>query len=174
MHGTCYNMASNACLSAVLPLESGSIRTIAWDGRIVPFVRRSTPADLPAPPRHVSPGPQILLVDDDLRFVETFGALLKFEGYSVIVATSYAAALVHVSDHVPDVLITDLQLDGANGWDLARHARRYQPFLPVIVVTAWPYDDAAPDPGPHIPVFLKPFEPEVLLRYLESVCRPAF
>jgi DNA-binding NtrC family response regulator len=112
---------------------------------------------------------EILLVDDDVGFVDTLGAVLTLAGYTVVAALTYAAALDHLGAHCPDVLITDLQLGEADGWRLVDEARQRRPLLPVLVVTAWPYPPAAPQRGPRIPVFLKPFEAEDLLRSLRSM-----
>jgi DNA-binding response OmpR family regulator len=109
--------------------------------------------------------PEVLLVDDDASFVETFGALLTHEGFVVIAEFTYRAALRYLSSHTPDVLITDIRLGRSNGWSLVRYATHRQPGLPVIVVTAW--DDTDAHYG-DIRVFVKPFEPEDVVRYLRS------
>jgi two-component system KDP operon response regulator KdpE len=129
----------------------------------------------PVPTRLCVHGPagrhHVLLVDDDAAFLETFGALLTHAGYAVIAELTYAAALNHLGVDSPDVLITDLQLGEDDGWDLIRTARQFQPRLPVIVVTAWPYaTDGGEDGGvAHIPIFVKPFDPRDVLGYLNAV-----
>ena len=83
---------------------------------------------------------------------------------------TYDLAVEHLRSYRPDILITDLQLGDADGWHLAYEARRDQPLLSVVIVTAWLYlSDLAPG-GPGIPVFVKPFDPEELLRRLQSMC----
>ena len=107
-------------------------------------------------------------MDDDAGFVETFGALLEREGFAVIVECTYATALQYLSSHTPDVLITDIRLGGGSGWELAKFAKRHQPTLPVIVITAWCNAFEAEVEYFHVPVFLKPFEPDDLLTFLRS------
>jgi len=115
---------------------------------------------------------EVLLVDDDLGFVETFGALLEREGFAVIAECTYATAVQYLSSHTPDLLITDIRLGAASGWELAKYAKRHQPALPVIVVTAWCDAFEAEVEYFHTPVFLKPFEPDDLLAYLRSTVLP--
>ena len=116
-------------------------------------------------------GRQVLLVDDDVGFVETFSVLLRRAGYTVIAEFTQAAALTYLSSHTPDALITDLRLGDDDGWSLTHFARKYQPSLPVIIVTGGWCEIAGDDCRSQVPIFLKPFEPDALLRYLESVCR---
>ena len=113
--------------------------------------------------------PQVLLVDDDVTFVQTCGALLRLHGYEVIAEFTLKAGLRYLSSHTPDVLITDLRLGDGDGWELAEYATRHQPKLPVVVVTGTAYVLETEDRYGRIPVFLKPFDPEDLLRYLECV-----
>jgi DNA-binding NtrC family response regulator len=111
---------------------------------------------------------EVLLVDDDAGFVETLRALLEREGLVVIAKGTYATAVQYLSSHTPDVLITDTRLGSANGWDLAKYAKRLRPELPVIVVTAWCSAFEAEIEYFELPIFLKPFEPDDLLTYLRS------
>jgi DNA-binding NtrC family response regulator len=113
--------------------------------------------------------PEALLVDDDVTFVETFGALLRLHGYDVIAEFALQPALRYLSSHTPDVLITDLRLADGDGWALARYARVHQPKLPIVVVTGTAYVMETEDCYGRIPVFLKPFDPDALLRHLECV-----
>jgi len=132
--------------------------------------RGSSPSSRAALDARPLPRPQILLVDDDEGLLDTLGAFLRLTGYSVVTVRTYDLAVEHLRSYRPDILITDLQLGDADGWHLAYEARRDQPLLSVVVVTAWLYlSDLAPG-GPGIPVFIKPFDPEELLRYLQSIC----
>jgi CheY-like chemotaxis protein len=142
--------------------------------------RRSKAVDWPrarerrAPPPDKRAACQVLLVDDDVNFVETFGPLLEKAGFVVIAEFTHAAALGYLTSHTPDVLITDLRLGDADGWSLARYARRYQPSLPVIVVTGWSYMIESDEEFGRIPVFLKPFDPDEVIDYLQSTLPGCF
>lgn len=113
-------------------------------------------------------GRHVVLVDDDPGFVETFGALLRHEGYSVAVALTASDARDYLTSHTPDVLITDVRLGAQNGWQLAKFARTHQPDLRVIVVTGCADHLDAESEYWSLPIFLKPFNPDELLDHLRD------
>ncbi len=111
----------------------------------------------------------VLLVDDDTTFVDTFGALLRKAGYAVIARLTEADGLAYLSTDMPDILITDLRLGDGDGWNLVRDARARQPAIPIVIVTGWSYNmDAAADYD-RLVVFEKPFDPDLLLQYLDTI-----
>ena len=102
----------------------------------------------------------MLLVEDEALILEIVQEALEQAGFHVLAAPSGFAALRHLSEGVADLagLVTDIRLgEGPNGWDLARHARRDRPDLPVIYMTG---DSAADWPAEGVPrsqVVQKPF-----------------
>lgn len=116
------------------------------------------------------PRGEVVVVDDDPGFVETLGALLRYEGYSVVTEMTYAAALHYLRNHTPDILITDICLgsDDDNGWRLAKYARQHRPELRIIVVTARADHLEAELEYWHLPVFLKPFDADQLIGHLRA------
>jgi DNA-binding NtrC family response regulator len=114
---------------------------------------------------------EVLLVDDDPRFVETLAMLLRLEGYTVTGESTVEAAVQYLSASTPDVLITDIALGRSNGWELVRFANQRNPDLHVIVVTGDADLFAAKWEYFHTPVFLKPFDPDELLDYLRQHVR---
>jgi CheY-like chemotaxis protein len=113
---------------------------------------------------------RILLVDDNRGFIDTFARLLRMQGHIVAIAFTYTAGLDQLRANRPDVLITDLQIGDADGWGLVHEARRFDPFMPIVVVTGCFYPPDTGPSGPRIPVFLKPFAPSELLRHIDA-CR---
>ncbi|WP_328684040.1 response regulator transcription factor [Streptomyces sp. NBC_01261] len=62
-----------------------------------------------------------LLVDDSARFLEAARALLERGGVEVVgIASTGADALSQARERAPDVALVDLDLDGENGFDVAR------------------------------------------------------
>jgi DNA-binding NarL/FixJ family response regulator len=62
-----------------------------------------------------------LLVDDSARFLEAARALLERGGVEVVgIASTGADALSQARETAPDVVLVDLDLDGENGFDVAR------------------------------------------------------
>jgi len=81
---------------------------------------------------------RVLLVDDDLPFLLslTDGLATWAPELEVVAASSGAEALQHLADGPVDVLATDLRMPGVDGVALVERARRRQPDLPVVVITA--------------------------------------
>jgi diguanylate cyclase (GGDEF)-like protein len=81
-------------------------------------------------------GAAVLLVDDE-RFARTvYSDYLRVAGYDVQVAESADAALAALRARRFDLLITDIILPGADGLELLGEAKRLDPNLEVIVITA--------------------------------------
>lgn len=66
-----------------------------------------------------------LIIDDDEMSRELLAILLAGEGYAVVAAESGEAALdlLHQSKSAPDLMLTDIQLPGISGADLASELR---------------------------------------------------
>jgi DNA-binding response OmpR family regulator len=80
----------------------------------------------------------VLIVDDEAHVVRVLRLMLEREGYAVATAADGAEALSKMAGRRPDVMITDIQMQGMNGRDLCRAVReRYapEPFL-VLVMTS--------------------------------------
>jgi DNA-binding NtrC family response regulator len=114
---------------------------------------------------------EVLVVDDDPGLVHTLTMLLRLEGYLVTAESRVDAAMQHLCVSTPDVLITDIAIGRANGWDLVRYANQHHPGLPVIVVTGAADLFAAKWEYFETPVFLKPFNPDELIEHLRQYSR---
>lgn len=89
------------------------------------------PATLEASPRPATPearkqderalnGVHVLLVDDDPDICEVLQFVLQGEGAVVTVAASAAEALAVLERSMPNVLLSDIAMPGATGYDLMR------------------------------------------------------
>ncbi|MCP1674087.1 two-component system response regulator GlrR [Natronocella acetinitrilica] len=78
----------------------------------------------------------VLLVDDDPGLLRLLSIRLKSAGYSVNTAPSGERALAVLAAQRPDVIITDLRMDGMDGLALFDAVHREHPTLPVIILTA--------------------------------------
>lgn len=89
---------------------------------------------------------RILIVDDELPFLETYRELLGEEGYVVETATSREEALEHLKDQPWDVVLLDQKLQGSsgpdNGIDLLGEVQATAPGSKLIMVTAYATKDA--------------------------------
>jgi two-component system response regulator RegX3 len=78
---------------------------------------------------------RLLVVDDELNYVEPLSFLLDREGFSVDVATSGSAALEMFEAGTYDIVLLDLMLPGVPGTDVCRQLRK-RSDVPIIMLTA--------------------------------------
>jgi len=81
-------------------------------------------------------GAKVLIVDDDLEFVEFVGKFLVTSGYDVDRALHGADALMAIALARPDVVLLDVRMSGIHGVDVLKRIRSMDPTIPVIIVTA--------------------------------------
>lgn len=113
--------------------------------------------------------PVVMLVDDDRDLLRLLTMRLTAAGYEVRSATSGEEALAKLPQYNPNVLVTDLQLDGMDGMTLFDHIHRADPTLPILVLTAHgTIPDAFDAANRGVFSYLtKPFNSQVLLAHLE-------
>ncbi len=85
----------------------------------------------------------ILVVDDEAEIREGLEALLSSEGFDVIPAESGEAGLARLEERPFDLLLLDVSLPDRNGLELLREIRRRDPFLAIILITAYGSIDMA-------------------------------
>src|SRR5258706_1949418 len=112
----------------------------------------------------------ILLVEDDTDLLKLIAMRLRSAGYGVRTAASAERALAEMEAARPDVLVTDLKMDGMDGLALFDAVQRHSPVLPVIILTAHgTIPDAVSAMKRGVFGFLpKPFEPRTLLAQIED------
>lgn len=128
------------------------------------------PAPQPQPPRRSQPR---VLVADDSRIVRVkLSRLLTAQGFEVVEAGDGDEALRLAQEQRPDLLITDVDMPGQDGFALTR-ALRGRPAtarLPVVMITA--ADDRHRDEAARAGVTVllgKPFGEEALLAHLRRL-----
>jgi CheY-like chemotaxis protein len=124
---------------------------------------------VPAPISETPTRPLILLVDDDPTVRLTLARALTERGYDVRTAGDGQAAITILEGlgPLPAIAVTDLQMRGGSGEELARLLARRYPDLPVIFITAYlARYRAAYLPGPLLE---KPFRAEQLCELIGSV-----
>jgi CheY-like chemotaxis protein len=98
----------------------------------------------------------ILVVDDDPQVCRLVTRALQSAGYQVAEALNAADAQEHVTQHSPDLVLTDLHMPHMNGTALAHWIRERKP-VPIVVMTA----DVFHLPR-DMPVLTKPFTLQAL------------
>ncbi|MBQ46634.1 MAG: two-component system response regulator GlrR [Zetaproteobacteria bacterium] len=79
---------------------------------------------------------RILLVDDDVGLLRLLTMRLEAQGYEVFPSSNPSEARNRLRLLRPDLLITDLRMDGMDGMELFRCANQSNPGMPVILITA--------------------------------------
>ena len=77
----------------------------------------------------------VLLVDDDDALREVRAACLGMMGYVVVPCSDAQAAVKAFRSTGVDLLLTDLQMPGRSGVELARELTQVRPELPVIIIS---------------------------------------
>ena len=113
---------------------------------------------------------RVLLVEDDDTLRLSVARTLSAHGHQVSQASDFESARDVLSREQPDVLILDINLPDATGWDVLREGR-IQPETAVIMLTGTPVSPkrlAEFRPAAYLP---KPFPLAALLRLVENAGR---
>lgn len=78
----------------------------------------------------------ILIVDDDACYLHLLSSILRLERFNVAVASHGFGALELLENESIALLITDFDMPGMNGLELASCAREHYPDMTIIMVTA--------------------------------------
>ncbi|HEV3010116.1 MAG TPA: sigma 54-interacting transcriptional regulator, partial [Burkholderiales bacterium] len=116
---------------------------------------------------------RVLLVDDDKDLLQLIAMRLTAAGYAVTAVESGEAALAALAVSRPQVVVTDLRMQGMDGMALFDAIHRDSPSLPVLILTAHgTIPEAVTATRRGIFSFLtKPFEPKVLLDTVADAMR---
>jgi DNA-binding NtrC family response regulator len=79
----------------------------------------------------------ILVVDDEARIGKLLASELTDAGHRATAVTDARVALTHIGANPPDIVITDLRMEGIGGVALLKEIRRRHPGIDVVVVTAY-------------------------------------
>jgi two-component system cell cycle response regulator len=114
---------------------------------------------------------RILLIEDNAANMELMSYLLRAFGHAVLEATDGRVGIRLAADARPDLVICDLQLPIADGYEVARTLKA-DPALrstPLVAVTAYAMvDDRQKAPAAGFDGYVsKPIEPEKFVSQLE-------
>lgn len=81
---------------------------------------------------------RILVVDDDPVSLKLVTTILKQANYETLTATSGAEVLSRLDELRPDLVISDVEMPGMNGYELTRQLRQHPltAQLPIMILTA--------------------------------------
>ena len=114
--------------------------------------------------------PQLLLVDDEERFLSTLRKRLEEKGFPVLTATSGREALQIIQEKSLDVVVLDIIMPGMNGIEALGEIQKLGRGVEVIVLTGHGTIDTAIEGmrlGAH-DYLLKPTDIEHLVEKIQS------
>ena len=111
-------------------------------------------------------GKRVLVVDDELSVRELLTTLLERLGHTSETACNAVEALVKVENTEFDLILSDLNMPGMKGDELAREIKRRKKGTPVVLITGSQSQNVSPD---FDRVLLKPFAMQELRETLASL-----
>ncbi|MDY7036255.1 MAG: response regulator [Thermodesulfobacteriota bacterium] len=115
----------------------------------------------------------ILIADDDPDFIRGLKELLEGSGYTVFISRNGREAIERIRSNGVDVLVLDIRMPVLNGLETYLELKNLGYSITTIIVTAYAMEEAAAlDKLRSLSItgiLTKPFDPEELLRVLESI-----
>jgi two-component system, cell cycle sensor histidine kinase and response regulator CckA len=114
----------------------------------------------------------VLLVDDDPDVRACVGELLMTGGFAILEAADGEKALRIAESLRPfEILVTDINMPGIDGLELARRVRALRPAIGVLYMSGVPAHEVAAVDLTGAVFLPKPFDADVLLERVRDVTR---
>ncbi len=121
--------------------------------------------------------PQILIVDDDPRYLELLQFALESEGFRVLAARNPRQVQALAVSYRPDMIISDVVMPEMDGFDVAANLRAdaRTADIPVIFLTARSQESDRLEGlrAGAVQYMTKPFSPAALVDAVRSVMKEA-
>jgi DNA-binding response OmpR family regulator len=118
--------------------------------------------------------PTILVVDDEVPLLAAYARTLASAGYDVVEAATGADARQLARDRLPDVVVLDANLPDANGLDVCRYIKEYEPTTFVVMISGLRTSPDAQADGLEAGAdgyLTKPIEPRALVAHVKALLR---
>jgi two-component system chemotaxis sensor kinase CheA len=120
------------------------------------------------------PAPLVLVVDDSLTTRILVEGILSNKGYRVIIAKSGEEALEQIGANEFDLMVTDVEMPGIDGFELTKQVRQIEKVgsLPIIILSSLGSDDEKRrgiNAGANAYVVKGEFDQDELLSTVESL-----
>jgi DNA-binding response OmpR family regulator len=117
--------------------------------------------------------PRVLVLDDEKVIANTLALILNRSGFEAQAVYTAEAAVQSALDFSPDVLISDVIMDGATGIDAAIRISEMAPNCRVILFSGQAATadllEGARASGHRFELLIKPVHPRTLLERLKQV-----
>ena len=116
---------------------------------------------------------KILVVDDEVNLRKVLSATLRREGYEVVQAEDGEQGIEVFNSGGVDVVVCDLVMPKASGFEVLRHVLDRDPDVPVILITAHGTVDSAVSAikAGAFDYITKPFEQDELRQVIAKAAR---
>ena len=84
----------------------------------------------------VAPRKKILIIEDEPHIVLGLTDALEFEGFAVVSANKGKDGVLLAKAEKPDAILLDLMLPDTNGFQVCEELRRWDRFVPIVMLTA--------------------------------------
>ncbi len=113
---------------------------------------------------------KVLLVDDEVEFVETLAERMRARGLDVRTANSGNEAIENVEKNVFDAIVLDLAMPGMDGIETLKRLREMDPSLQIMLLTGQGTIHVATEAMKLgvIDVLEKPTDIEVLIKKIKE------
>jgi len=116
--------------------------------------------------------PVILVIDDEAEVLDEVAAVLASAGYTCHCCSSGEAALQFARSTAPDLIISDINLDGQSGLDLCERIKEDESLkgLPVMFLSGAQIPDVIRRSHAVGGTYYlrKPFDPDVLVELVDK------
>ncbi len=117
----------------------------------------------------------VMVVDDSVTVRKVTGRFLEREGYRVISAKDGVEALQLLQDHIPDVMLLDIEMPRMDGFEVAKNMRTSSRLkdIPIIMITSRTGDkhrERAFDLGVN-KYMGKPYQEDLLLSNIQELTK---
>jgi DNA-binding NtrC family response regulator len=113
---------------------------------------------------------QVLLVEDEPSVLQMLKGMLEHDGLAVTAASTGEDAMVRMREAAFDLLVTDKNLPGPDGIELARLARDQNPRMGIVLMTGYASLESAQEVlGVVDEYFTKPFDLRTFRGALKAV-----
>ncbi|WP_323845881.1 Hpt domain-containing protein [Microbulbifer magnicolonia] len=80
----------------------------------------------------------VMVVDDSVTVRKVTSRFLEREGYQVSTAKDGQDAVIQLQDHIPDLILLDIEMPRMDGFEVARHIRSSSRLrdIPIVMITS--------------------------------------
>ncbi len=114
---------------------------------------------------------RILLADDSVTIQKVIELTFMDEDYEVTAVGNGDEAVAELARSAPDLVLADVHMPGANGYEVCRRSRELHPEVPVLLLvgTFEPFDEARSREVGAAAFLKKPFDSQELLQLVAQL-----